>query len=462
MAGIGFELRRILKHDTYISLFGAYSYAGLITSGPWILAILTILILTYSSHQYGLNINSTQSFQAIVVYCIAGSLVLSSFFQHSYTRYIADQYYLNKLDQLIPSLNSIYSCLLLLSGCIGYTAVYFLLPDEPHVIRLLVISTFIVLNLIWATTSVLSGLLAYKSIFIAFASSFLTSIILGYYLRFLGLKGLLISFLSGEFLLLMILIYVIYRNYLSSEIINYQFFKLKNVKWPLFFTGFFYNLGIWIDKFMFWYYPSTGINIVGKLNASMVYDTPIFMSYLAVIPGTIAFLMHMETDYAFAHKDLYDRVNGDYPLADITHSYNRLIEAGRTAIYSVIKSQAYVLMIGIIVGTVIFGALSISIMYVPLFCICLLAASLNVIFWATLDIIFYLDKIQHAFFLTLTFLLTNAIFTWISLNLGIFYFGFGLVVSLFVTVILAFLAINREFKHLLYLTYMFSASAADG
>lgn len=39
MAGIGFELRKILKRDSLLSLMQAYSYAALISSGPWIMSI---------------------------------------------------------------------------------------------------------------------------------------------------------------------------------------------------------------------------------------------------------------------------------------------------------------------------------------------------------------------------------------------------------------------------------------
>ena len=35
MAGIGFELRRILRKNTLIGILEAYAYAGIIGSGPW-------------------------------------------------------------------------------------------------------------------------------------------------------------------------------------------------------------------------------------------------------------------------------------------------------------------------------------------------------------------------------------------------------------------------------------------
>ena len=45
MAGIGFELRKLLKKDTLLGLLQAYTFAGIIGSGPWVLSILGILII---------------------------------------------------------------------------------------------------------------------------------------------------------------------------------------------------------------------------------------------------------------------------------------------------------------------------------------------------------------------------------------------------------------------------------
>ena len=43
MAGIGFELRKLLKKQTYGGLIQAYAFAGVISSGPWVLSIIGIM-----------------------------------------------------------------------------------------------------------------------------------------------------------------------------------------------------------------------------------------------------------------------------------------------------------------------------------------------------------------------------------------------------------------------------------
>ena len=45
MAGIGFELRKLMKRDTFFSLLQTYAYAGIISSGPWVLSILAVMLI---------------------------------------------------------------------------------------------------------------------------------------------------------------------------------------------------------------------------------------------------------------------------------------------------------------------------------------------------------------------------------------------------------------------------------
>ena len=65
-------------------------------------------------------------------------------------------------------------------------------------------------------------------------------------------------------------------------------------------TGLLYNLGIWIDKLIFWFTPSTSEPVLGPLRASIIYDLPIFLAYLSIVPGMAVFLVRVETDFAEA------------------------------------------------------------------------------------------------------------------------------------------------------------------
>ena len=52
MAGIGFELRKLLKRDSLLGMMQAYAYAGIISSGPWVLSIIGILVIGLDGNRF--------------------------------------------------------------------------------------------------------------------------------------------------------------------------------------------------------------------------------------------------------------------------------------------------------------------------------------------------------------------------------------------------------------------------
>ena len=45
MAGIGFALRTLLRSGSYFGILRAYGFAGLISSGPWVLSIVGVMLI---------------------------------------------------------------------------------------------------------------------------------------------------------------------------------------------------------------------------------------------------------------------------------------------------------------------------------------------------------------------------------------------------------------------------------
>ena len=74
MAGIGFRLQNLLKDDSFISRIKAYSYAAVISSGPWIYSLLSFLAVSFFvTSEAGLN----RLFQVSVIYVFLFTSILS-------------------------------------------------------------------------------------------------------------------------------------------------------------------------------------------------------------------------------------------------------------------------------------------------------------------------------------------------------------------------------------------------
>jgi hypothetical protein len=143
---------------------------------------------------------------------------------------------------------------------------------------------------IWVATVFLTGLKHYRAILLIFLLGYGATMVLAlFFRRYLGMEGLLLGFVIGHFLLLAGMVWLVYRNYHSNRFIAFDIWEKGAMYHSLMATGFMFNLGVWIDKLIFWYYPGTGQHVIGPLNASVIYDFPIFLSYLTVIPGMACF-----------------------------------------------------------------------------------------------------------------------------------------------------------------------------
>ena len=107
MAGIGFEFRKLLQKDTYWGIFQAYGYSGIVSSGPWVLSIIGILIVGIYSLAVVTPAIAVVQFQVSITNLFMSSLVLTGMVQLAYTRYIADQLFAKRVDLVTPTFNGL-------------------------------------------------------------------------------------------------------------------------------------------------------------------------------------------------------------------------------------------------------------------------------------------------------------------------------------------------------------------
>ncbi|WP_175233316.1 exopolysaccharide Pel transporter PelG, partial [Paraburkholderia humisilvae] len=124
MAGIGFELRKILKRDTLSGVMRAYAYAGLISSGPLILSIFGILVIGVMSLGLTIPRYAIVQFQVSVTYLIACSLILTGPLQLSFTRFISDRLFEKRDDLVLSNYNGVVLISTAASGLLGFLAVW--------------------------------------------------------------------------------------------------------------------------------------------------------------------------------------------------------------------------------------------------------------------------------------------------------------------------------------------------
>ncbi|SMO42555.1 Putative exopolysaccharide Exporter (EPS-E) [Balnearium lithotrophicum] len=270
MAGISFELKRFLKKKSLLSVIIATSYSAALSSGNWIIAVIFLFLFSIISQKISSNPQVIVEFDTYITYCIAISLILSGFFQLLFTRYIADRLFEMEEERVFPNLMGSLLLSNLVSLFFGIFISNYLFSGFSIYYKLIFIFTISVLSSVWILNSLLIGIKKFKYVLFSYVLSYLTLGILMLVFSKKGILYLMTAFYFSQSLLLALLLFLITKEYFSTKLIEFDFLKPKRSFYSLAFIGFFYNLGIWIDKIIFWFHPLTGMKVFGNIRASYI------------------------------------------------------------------------------------------------------------------------------------------------------------------------------------------------
>ena len=455
MAGIGFELRRALKEDRLLSLAKVYGYSALLSSGPWVISIIAIILVGFINIALtGDGANGVQD-QILITYAVilASSMIVTGIIQLPFTRYVANMIFANREDEVLPAYFGTLMMVWVVEVFLCIPFFFIIFKDQSTFFIVTAISTFLALSGVWISNILAASLKYYQAVVVAYAVAYGLIIVLS---LFYGdtLEHLIFIFFLGNAILLVILMMLIIKTYESSKLISIDFFRDKNFYWTLGFAGLFYNLGVWIDKFIFWYHPLTGQGVLGELNASVVYDMPIFIAYLSILPGMAIFFFRLEADFAEKYDLFFDAVRNGGTLEMIRKYRNEMSEIVRHSIREVIIIQGIMNVILFMSAPSLFSLLNIPQLYLGLFYIVTVGAHLQLGFMSVMAILYYLDRKRIAMWLAILFFALNGLLTFISIYMGPAMFGYGYAVSLLIVFTISMIVVKNELRELDYETFM--------
>ena len=454
MAGIGFELRKLLKRDSYIGLVQAYAFAGMISSGPWVLSIVGLLVIGLISMNVAVPDMFVTQFSVSVTYLIMVSLIGTGFIQLAFTRWVSDRLFENNTDDILPNFAGVMLVTNVVGGVFSITMAFTAFGNESVMYRALMCAGFVTMSLVWVTTIFMSGLKFYKTIVGLFAFGYASSVALAFMLRPWGLEGLLAGYIGGQFFMLVGMLFIVIRSFPIKRMIGFECFKRGAMFPSLIWVGALFNFGIWADKIIFWIYPDTSISVIGPLRASVIYDLPVFLAYLSIIPGMAVFLVRFETDFVEWYDKFYGAVRKGGSLEQIAQMRDGMVDAIRQGLFEIIKVQTLSVLIVIVFAPTIFDKLQISQLYLPLFYVQAVSASLQVALLAMMNVFFYLDKRLLVLVVVGVLSVLNIAFSVATLYMGAVFYGYGFALALLCTLVLALLIIERKLGRLEYETFM--------
>lgn len=455
MAGISFELRKVLRENTLTAIFKAFGYSTVLSAGPYIISIISIIISYYIASPFVSTKKVIIQFQVIVTYIVAFSLILTGFSQLMITRFIADRMFEKKYDLVLPNLigNT------LLNMVIGFFASFlfsiFFFREQGALFVVLFSGTFTIFCGLWIVNIVLTSLKSYKFIVFSFFSGYLTFLILLFFFSRYDIKGLIFSFWLGQSVIFFLLLGYIIKSEDSKDLVRFDFLNVENVYISLSFTGFFYNLGVWIDKFIFWFTPVTSVEVLYPIRASVVYDIPMFLAYLSIAPGMAILFLKLEAEFAEYYDRYYRSVREGATLQKLYELGDEMIISARSVFFDTLRIQGIAYVLFFLFDSLLFKMFKISLLYLPLFHVLMLGTFLQLILMALLALLNYFDRKMESLYVSIVFFVSNLIFSYVTILLGPYFYGYGFVFSLLVSNLVAIFLLRRFLNELHYRTFMF-------
>ncbi len=447
MSGIGLPLERTITRGTYARGATSYLTAVVITSGPWLSAVLSLAILDGVMAVHLLPSERALLFMTIT-FAVITSLLVTSGPAAIVNRYLSDRLYVKDTAAVIPACAGV---LLGVAPMAVLVSPFLLLQSLDWRYRWLSITLFLTFALTWLMMAFVSAsrdrLRTALMIMASYALSLLAGVAFG---RLYGFLGTLAGFTLGQVSCLGLLVSNVYLAFPVSSGISFEFLGYVRKHRALFFIGLLTTASIWVDNAVFWFEPHA-VTVAGIFRTFPPYDIAKLVGYLLTIPASAAFFMRVESDFAPAILGYSRRIEQGGTYREINQAKQHVVQAVRSAILIVLKVQGLVALAALLFTPALASFLRMPAIWIPLLRIMILAGSVNFLVMVGLLFLSYLDDRKASLTVLVVFIGCNLCLTEITVWLGPAFYGWGYLVS---TIIAAALAMYWVRKHLLQMDYV--------
>lgn len=449
MAGIGFELRKLTRKDDLLGIFRAYTHATMASTGPWLFTVLAIGGITILYSQY-YAVEFLMNFRIVVIYNFGFSLVCSAPVFMVITRYLADSIHRKNVTHT-PSVLFISLGLLnlfLLPVSILY---YFWYVDLSMGMRVNAVANLVLISSVWVLGVYMTALKDYRSVTRAFGIGMLLAFLLSQmFKRPYGDVGMLVGFNIGNAWIVFSLIAKVLAEYPYRLTRKTELKQYYRKYWELAVGGFFYNAAIWIDKWVMWIWAPEREMLPSKMVFYPDYDSGMFLAYLTIVPAMAIFLFSVETNFFDRYRRFYHDILEHRPLATIQNNYKHIIEAILQSTRNFIVVQGTVCLVAILLAAQMFDLLNINYHQIGIFRLGTLGAMFHVLVLFEMIVLSYFDCRRITMWIQLFFLISNALLTYLTIDMGFTYYGYGYFLSALLTFGLTTIVLYTHIQNLPY------------
>lgn len=428
MAGIGFELKKIFKKESISRFAGGVAYSTLVTVGPTIMVIVTVILLYAFLGLTSVPYTERELLSSTILYVFIFSLLTTAGFNGVMSRYIADKIFEQKYDDILPSFYTGIFLNTLIGAVLGV----------PFILRGIFIGKidlmfsfvsycfFIAMIITFYSMIYLSATKDYKIIAIYYAIGMTVGFILANLFHKFGLttiKSILYGITLG-FLTIAFLEFAYMRKYFNSNSRNYKdclhyFVDHKNI----YFCNFFYILGLYIHNFVFWTHPSH--IIIAKSYVSMQsYDMASCLAMFTNISIVILFTVMAETKFHDKYQMYNEAVIGK-TLNDINRSKTSMFRLLIQQIGYLVGIQAIMTIIIFLMAIIILPILGFGGSVLDIYPSLVIAYFTIFLMYSNIIFMFYFNDNTGAMLISIIFCISTLIGSIFSIKLSEAFYGLG-------------------------------------
>lgn len=461
MAGIGFVLTKLAAKDDLLGIARAYTHAALASSGPWLFTVLALggITLLYADYNAALDL---LNFRAIVIYNFAFSLSLSAPIFMVVTRYLADRIHFKDVTQAPTTMLFSLMVVFLLELPIA-VIFYGLYVELEPALKFSAIANLFIISAVWVLAVYMTALKDYITVSWSFLIGMVIAVVCAQYLKGpYGDVGMLTGFNIGLTFLLFSLCAKVFAEYPykleSGRGVRAYFRKY----WQLAVGGFFYNAAIWVDKWIMWFFAPEAVKLPSKMVMYPDYDSAMFMAILSIVPAMAAFVLSVETRFFLRYKKFYYDILEHKPLHRIKENQQSIVNSVLGSARNMLVIQGTICFLCIVLAPRIIELFNVNYVQIGIFRLGVLGAFFHVLMLFQLIILSYFDCRRQTMWLQGLFLITNIIFTFVSLQWGFQYYGYGYFLAALISFFATSLVLFSHIRNLPYHAFITSNNSLRG
>ncbi len=450
MAGIGFQLERMVRNGGVGGFLGATLDGAVLSSGPWVMTICAVLLL---QSWVGQHIPaSSEVVLTVMVYAFSVSVVIASPLALVGVRIAAGRMFEND-TAAIPGVLVLTLCAATLFALVFGNILFGVLSRHTPAVLLLSTAILVLLTQISVTGPFLTAVRRPWPILLAYFGGIVATAITLLAFRMQGEAGVLGAVAIGLGVTLVAILAAFAAEFPAAARPDQGIRVMAMPALHVAVAGLLNALALWVDKWLLWFAPDS-IFTVDRLRVNPIYDQASFAGLLTLSPGLSLMLFLSETRLERAFLHLVGACTGTAKLSRIEEARHDVMATIAQNLRLLVVTQAVVCTICWVLAPELFRVLGFDARGIFAFRFTVLGVIFHIVAIYAGVVLSYYDLFGRIALVWAAFFIASASATLLAWQSGFAGYGLGYLIGAVAGAIVALMLMASASTHIVYLLFV--------